>query len=59
MARFRCRACSSEGTMTYDGTHACPRCGSREVQIALSVDDLPDDDPVIAMMRRLASGDLD
>lgn len=59
MARFRCRSCSSEGTMTYDCNHACPRCGSHDVQIALSVEDLSDDDPLTAMMRRLAAGDLD
>lgn len=45
--------------MTYDCNHACPRCGSHDVQIALSVEDLSDDDPLTAMMRRLAAGDLD
>jgi Zn finger protein HypA/HybF involved in hydrogenase expression len=40
MARFRCRACGHEGTFEYDGQHACPECGSRDVQIALSIKDI-------------------
>ncbi len=35
MARFRCRACGQQGTFEYDGRHACPRCGSQDVQFAL------------------------
>jgi Zn finger protein HypA/HybF involved in hydrogenase expression len=56
MARFRCRACDHEGAFEYDGRHACPRCGSPDVQFALCVEELPDDDPMIEAMRRLARG---
>jgi uncharacterized Zn finger protein (UPF0148 family) len=54
MARFRCRACGQEGTFEYDGRHACPRCGSRDVQFALSIGELPDDDPLVVAMKNLA-----
>jgi hypothetical protein len=55
MARFRCRACVQEGTFVYQaGRHECPRCGSRDVQFALGVEELPDDDPLIDAVRRLA-----
>jgi uncharacterized Zn finger protein (UPF0148 family) len=54
MARFRCRACRTEGTFEYTGGHACPNCGSRDVQFALSVDELPDDDPLVTAMKNLA-----
>jgi hypothetical protein len=44
MARFRCRACNQEGTFEYEaGRHACPRCGSPDVQFALRVDEMPDE----------------
>lgn len=54
MARFRCRACNSEGTFEYDGRHACPNCGSRDVQIALSIHELADDDPLIVALTKMA-----
>jgi hypothetical protein len=44
MARFRCRACGQEGEFIYDPKrHECPRCGSIEVQVALSVEELPEE----------------
>jgi rubredoxin len=55
MARFRCRVCGLEGTFLYQaGHHECPRCGARDVQFALGIEELPDDDPLIEAMRRLA-----
>ena len=57
MARFRCRACAEEGTFAYGGIHACPRCGSGTVQIALSIEELPDDDFLIVALNKLAEGD--
>lgn len=57
MARFKCRACGGEGQFEYRaGERACPRCGSSDVQIAVSIDDLPDDDPLFEHMRRWAEG---
>jgi Zn finger protein HypA/HybF involved in hydrogenase expression len=38
MGRFRCCACNQEGTFVYTGGHACPRCGSRDVQLAVAVE---------------------
>ena len=57
MARFRCRDCNEEGEFAYRGSHTCPRCGSGNVQIALSIAELPDDDPLIEGMLKLAEGD--
>jgi hypothetical protein len=57
MARYRCRACGIEGTFVYDGRHECPNCGSIEVQFALGIEELPDDDPLIEAMERLAEED--
>lgn len=54
MARFRCRACGREDTFVYQGRHECPSCGSIDVQFALGVDELTDDDPLIEAMKRLA-----
>jgi hypothetical protein len=55
MARFHCRACAQEGMFVYPaGRHECPRCGSRDVQFALGIEELPDDDPLIDAVRRLA-----
>ena len=46
MAKFRCRACGREGTFEYQaGRHACPRCGSPDVQFAIGIEELPDEDP--------------
>jgi uncharacterized Zn finger protein (UPF0148 family) len=57
MAKFRCRACCEEGTFVYDGRLECPNCGSAEVQFALSIEELPDDDPLIEAMKRRAEED--
>jgi hypothetical protein len=57
MARFRCRACGEEGTFDYDGRHECPNCGPVNVQVALGIEELPDDDPLIEAMKRLAEED--
>ncbi len=58
MARFRCRACGGEGEFEYrPNEHKCSLCGAREVQVALSVEEIPDDDPIIEAMRKLAEGD--
>jgi predicted phosphodiesterase len=57
MARFHCRACTKEGTFIYDGHHACPSCGSPEVQFALGLEEFLDDDPFIETMIRLAEED--
>jgi hypothetical protein len=47
MARFRCRDCGSEGEFDYrPGARKCPRCGASDVQIAISVMELPTDDPL-------------
>jgi rRNA maturation endonuclease Nob1 len=54
MARFRCRACGEEGTFVYTGGHACPRCGSRDVQLAIAVVELSDDDPLIVALTKAA-----
>jgi rubredoxin len=54
MARFRCRSCGQEGTFVYAGGHPCPRCGSCDVQLAIRVEELSDDDPLVEAMRRLA-----
>jgi len=44
MARFRYRACGQEDTFTYKaGPHTCPRCGSPDVQFAISIDELPNE----------------
>jgi hypothetical protein len=45
MASFRCRACGQEGTFEYTGYHACPRCGSRDVQFAQRAFDITRRDP--------------
>jgi uncharacterized Zn finger protein (UPF0148 family) len=57
MAKFRCRACCEEGTFVYDGRLECPNCGSAEVQFALSIEELPDDDPLIEAMKSRAEED--
>jgi hypothetical protein len=57
MARYRCGACGKEGTFVYDGRHKCPKCGSVDVQFALGIEQLPDDDPLIEAMKRLAEED--
>ena len=59
MARFRCRACGDEGTFEYDGRHTCPNCGSDDVQLALAIDELADDDPLIVALKKVADDSTD
>jgi hypothetical protein len=54
MAKFRCRACGEDGTFVYDGRRDCPNCGSVDVQLAIGVEELTDDDPLVEAMARLA-----
>jgi Zn finger protein HypA/HybF involved in hydrogenase expression len=54
MARFRCRACRAEGTFEYTGDHACPNCGSRDVQLAIAIEELSDNDPLIVALTKVA-----
>jgi hypothetical protein len=55
MATFRCRTCHQDGTFVYDAAHhACPRCGSREVQFAIGIDEMPD--PLVDAILKLADG---
>jgi hypothetical protein len=58
MAKFRCRTCGREGTFEYQARqHACPCCGSPDVQFAIGIEELLDDDPLIQAMERLAQQD--
>lgn len=58
MARFRCRYCCQEGEIEYlPGARSYLRCGSDDVQIAVSIAELQDDDPIFAAMQKLADGD--
>lgn len=57
MARFRCRACGQEGTFFYDGRRDCPNCGSVDVQLAICIEELADDDAFVEAMKRLAAED--
>jgi rRNA maturation endonuclease Nob1 len=59
MARFRCRACGSEGTFAYSGRHECPKCGSDDVQFALRIEELGDDDPLIVALTKMAENDTE
>jgi len=53
MARFRCRACGGEGAFEYEeGRHGCPLCGSRDVQVALAIEEVPQS--IIDAITRLA-----
>ena len=54
IAHIRCRECGVEGSFTFMGRRECPRCGSRDVRFALRIEELADDDPVIAAIARLA-----
>ncbi len=51
MARFSCHACNTEGTFAYTGAHACPNCGSGDLQIALSIHELAYDDHLVALTK--------
>lgn len=55
MARFRCRTCGKEGTFVYDGRRDCPNCGSADVQLAIGIEELPDDHAFVEAMKRLAA----
>ena len=58
MAKFRCRTCSKEGTFVYDAErYTCPICHSLDVQFVIGIEELPDDDPIIETMKRLAKED--
>jgi hypothetical protein len=57
MARFRCRTCGKEGTFDYTGRRACPNCGSDNVQFALSIEELSDDDLLIIALTALAENE--
>jgi hypothetical protein len=39
---------------TYEGVHACPVCGSKDVQFALVFDEFTDDDPLVTALMKLA-----
>jgi uncharacterized OB-fold protein len=56
IAHIRCRDCGVEGSFTFTGRRECPRCGSRDVRYALRIEELADDDPVIAAIAKLAEG---
>ena len=54
MARFRCRECGAEGEFEYrPGVRDCPRCGARDVQTAVSIMEIPDDDPMWEQLRKV------
>jgi hypothetical protein len=59
MARFCCCDCSSEGTFTYAGTHECPKCGSRNVQFALSIEEFDNECPLIAALPEMAENNTE
>lgn len=47
----------SDGTWTYDPEcFTCPLCDSIDVQFAVGVDELPDDDPLMRALTRMADG---
>ena len=51
------RGCGEEGTFDHIGRHTCPKCGSDDVQFTLSIEELADDDPLIAALTELAEKD--
>lgn len=57
MSRFRYHGCGREGTFVYNSRHACPNCGSSDVQFALGIEELSDDDPLINASERLTEQD--
>ena len=58
MARFKCRSCGEEGHIDYRaGARSCPRCGSPNVQLAISAAELPDEDPIVVGIVRLIVDD--
>ena len=59
MAQFHCQDCASEGTFVYSGQHECPKCGSDNVQFALSIEELGDDHPLIAALTKTSENDAE
>jgi rubredoxin len=60
MARFRCSACGKEGEIEYrPGKRRCPLCGADNVQVAVSIMELPNDDPLWKQLRGLANDPSD
>jgi hypothetical protein len=60
MARYRCRACLKEGNFVYDPQRLeCPSCRSSDVQIALDISELDDDDPLIEALQNLNEDESD
>jgi hypothetical protein len=57
MARFRCHACGGDDIFIYDGRQLCPRCGSPDVQFAIGVEELGEDDPFVLAVAELANQD--
>jgi anaerobic ribonucleoside-triphosphate reductase len=58
MAKFRCRTCGKEGTFVYDPErYTCPNCDSIDVQFAIGIEELDDDDPLIEAMKQRAEED--
>jgi len=58
MAKFRCRRCGMEGTFVYDPErYTCLICDSIDVQFAIGIEEVPDDDPLRNAMKRLAKDD--
>jgi hypothetical protein len=52
MAKFRSRTCGKEGTFVYDPErHMCPICDSIDVQFAIVIEELDDDDPLIEAIK--------
>jgi len=51
MAKWRCRACGKERTFVYDPEiWTCPSCDSIDVRFITSIDELPEDDPIVKKM---------
>lgn len=59
MAGIRCQACSGEGIFDSRGGHKCPRCGAREVHVAIGGGRLRDVDPLVRALERLVGKDSD
>ena len=51
------KACHEILKANYDNHHERANCSSVEVQLAIGIDELPDDAPLVETMRRLAEED--